>query len=59
MMMIDDDGLRAWVMMTMMVTMSGRWMMTMVGADDEPRWMMMIMVMRAIIRTMHADNDDL
>jgi len=43
MMMIDDDGLRAWVMMTMMVTMSGRWMMMMAGADDEPRWMMMIM----------------
>jgi len=59
MMMIDDDGLRAWVMMTTMVTMSGRWMMMMVGADDEPRWMMMIMVMRAIMRTMHADNDDL
>ena len=28
--------------MTMMVTMSGPWMMTMVDADDEPRWMMMI-----------------
>ena len=44
MMTMDDDGDDEWTMI--------------VDGDDEPRWITMIITMRAIMMIMHADNDD-